>query len=1281
MLGHGRPLQLGGRTHPLLPTSAHRLLRLVCAIALIACPLTLRAEEVELRLRLFWGGGEARPWVGKIGVTGGALTELALLGSEPDEHASVWLAGGELHVAQRRARVQSGVDVTVRAPRDAQLLALFGRGDGPPREDPVAVPIASLLGETTAKPLDEKQNRLTVQRAPGDRLRVRSAHERWVFSPGETLRLTVEPHQLDIPAESRVRLQVTLREARGGRTWNTWDFDRTADAQGRLAAIEFESPVPSVEGAYDIVLNLSGKRRTRKATFAERLVQFVVVAPQAPRPDLAVAAPAFDKLVEEIDPAAPAKSKRLPVLQARRRQPLGLGEAHPSSHPLGALMELAPDGREPRIAWEAYSLNVQEPGVPHLLEVEYPTDITQTLGISVLEPNAAGAMGPVGVDSGVFIGEEQTAAVPGLAKHRVIFWPKTATPTVLLTNRRDGARAVFGKLRVWRGPVELPPVASVGGEVKGRTLAAYFERPLMVENFSASDTADAATGRSLRDWRTHLEAATRLAQYLRYAGYSGAVLSVAAEGSALYPSAVIEPTPRWESGPLFSTGQDPATKDVVELFCRVFDREGLQLTPALDLAAPIPALEAVRRGGSDPGIEWIGPDGAALAVHEAGPRYNLLHPRVQETAFAAVHELISRYSHHPCFSGVAIQLSSGSFAALPALEYGVDDATIERFERETGIRLAVPGGPQRFNQRARQLTTQHRKAWEAWRTAQALRWQEELQEELVRNNPQAKLLVAGVGLFDRADVQRDLLPTLPRKISVEGALYKAGLDVERLGQQAGAVMLRPTRLTPPGPLEGQALDLTLAQANTLDRAVQTALQPAALLYRPPLVGQIVGFDAKSPVRNTHTRLLTQPAGAAARPLVHALATLDAQALVEGGLMLTLGQEEARQDLVRIFRQLPAAAFETLSPEPQPAVVRTFADDRHTWMYAVNDSPWPVTLDLQVAAPPGCTAQSLDGRRMAPPLAPHGASHWELKLWPYDLWGARFDVAGVRLADARATLPDTVVPALRARVNDLRDRVGVVGQAPRLDTLENPGFEIPSKPEAATPGWQLSPADAGQLRLDSQEKHGDGRAAVVASDGPPVSLLSEPFTPPATGRITVLAWMRVSDPDDPPALRLALQGELRGQDYYRYAALGRGQEHALRGGWSLYKFRVDDLPLEGLNKLRVRFDLMGAGEVWIDDVELSSLTFTEKEQRELQLLVYSAYEKLEQGQVRDCQQILEGYWPRFLVQHIPLTQPRMARQPGPPAPREAPPATEAPAKSEAPTMLESLRTRLNPFKWR
>ncbi len=1280
MLGHGRPIQLGGRTFHLLPTAAHRLLRFVCAIAWIAFPLAVRAEEVELRLRLFWGGGEPRPWVGKIGVTGGAFSDLAPLGTEPDEHASVWLATGEVNVVQRRPRAQSGVDVTVRAPREAQLLVLLGRGDAPPRDEPVAIPISSLLAEPANKPLDDKENRLQVQRSPDDRLRVRAARNHWILAPGEALRMTIEPHLAEVPAETRARLQVTLREARGGRIWNQWDFDRVADAQGNLATVDFDSPAPGVEGAYELTLNLSGKRRARKATFAERAVQFVVVASRRPSSDAPPAATTFDKLVEEIDPSSPAKTKRLPVLQARRKLPVGLGEARPSPHPLGTLMELAPEGREPRIAWEAYTLSVQETGVPHMLEVEYPTDVTQTLGISVLEPNAAGMLGSVGVDSGVYVGEEQTTAEPALAKHRMVFWPKSTAPLVLLTNRRDGARAVFGKLRVWRGPTELPP-ADFSSSGEGRTLAAYFERPLLVENFSATDALDASTGRPLNDWQTHLEAATRLADYLKYAGYSGVVLSAALEGSALYPSTVAEPTPRWENGALFSTGQDPAPKDVLELICRVFDREGLELTPAIDLAAPLPALETLRRGGSEPGIEWIGPDGAPLSVHEAGPRYNLLHPRVQEAAFAAVHEIIARYGRHPCFGGIALQLTGGSFAVLPGLEYGVDDATVECFQRDTGIRLNVAGGSQRFSQRARQLTAQHRKDWEAWRTGQVTRWQQELQEELSRTKPTARLLLTGTGLFDRRDVQRDLLPALPRKISVEGALYKAGLDVDRLSQQSGAVLLRPTRLGAPGPLEGQALDLALAQATGLDRAIGASPRPAALLFQPPLVAQAPGFDARSPARGSHVRLITQASGAGARPLVHSLATLDAHVIVDGGAMLTLGKEESQRDLVRLFRSLPSVTFDTLTPEPQPAIVRTFADDRQTWMYAANDSPWPTTVSLEVIAPTGCVAESLDGRRPPPPLPAGGPSVWELKLEPYDAWGARFNMAGVRLGSPRATLPEATAAALRARINDLRDRVGLLHQAPRLEALANPGFEAVGSGELPAPHWQLSPTGEGQLRLDGSEKHGGEMALVVASDGPPVSLLSDPFPAPTTGRISVWAWMRIGDPDNPPTLRLALQGELRGQDYYRYAALGSGQEHALRGGWSLYKFRVDDLPLEGLTKLRARFDLMGAGEVWIDDVELSDLNFTEKEQRELQLLVFSAYEKLEQGQYRECQQILEGYWPRFLVQHIPLSQPRMARQPEPAAAVRPTPPPDAAKKPASPGILESMRTRLNPFKWR
>ena len=53
------------------------------------------------------------------------------------------------------------------------------------------------------------------------------------------------------------------------------------------------------------------------------------------------------------------------------------------------------------------------PGRPHILEVDYPSDVPQTLGISIVEPNAAGALTPIGLDSGVDVPAE---AIGGRAR-------------------------------------------------------------------------------------------------------------------------------------------------------------------------------------------------------------------------------------------------------------------------------------------------------------------------------------------------------------------------------------------------------------------------------------------------------------------------------------------------------------------------------------------------------------------------------------------------------------------------------------------------------------------------------------------------------------------------------------------------------------------------------------------------------------------------------------------------------------------------------------------------
>ena len=168
--------------------------------------------------------------------------------------------------------------------------------------------------------------------------------------------------------------------------------------------------------------------------------------------------------VAEIDPAEPLnpawwnRFAQLAVLPGfRNKEALGTGEAAPWQHPqLGEkLIQLGPGGREPNISWEAYPLPIDKPGEPHVLEIDYPSDVPQSLGISIVEPNSAGAVLPVGLDSGVYVPDEAAQETPRLEKHRLIFCPRTRSPLVLLTNRRDGSRAVYGRTAAVRraGPV------------------------------------------------------------------------------------------------------------------------------------------------------------------------------------------------------------------------------------------------------------------------------------------------------------------------------------------------------------------------------------------------------------------------------------------------------------------------------------------------------------------------------------------------------------------------------------------------------------------------------------------------------------------------------------------------------------------------------------------------------------------------------------------------------------------------------------------------------------
>ncbi|MEX0678880.1 MAG: family 10 glycosylhydrolase [Pirellulales bacterium] len=1247
-----------------------------------------------MKLRIAWGGGAERIWHGAMGLSAGSFRELKPLGIEADEPGSIWLDGTQIQIRQPSARAYDGVDLSVTADLDARMT-IWLSNDQAETAKTLQIALRDLIGQQpyhTA--LDDAGNRLFVSRSPGDRLRIDFERDHLVFEPGESFSFQVRPFLVET-STAGLRLQAKITTNPGDQ--RVWSEEYATGDEGTATSITIR--VPQTEGVYDLSIAAAQPSRIKKRLglqkpVAERKIQLVVLEPQAS----ALAGEPPTSRVVEINPVNPRWWERfanLPLFGGFPKGPLGNGHAAPWEHPsLGSLIQLGPGGAAPEISWEAYPLPIKYSGQVHVLEIEYPSDVPQAMGISLLEPNAAGAVMPIGLDSGVYVSDEEAAGPPQLAKHKVVFWPRTKTPLLLITNRRPGSPAVYGKITVLSAASSqfsmltlgrtdsassLPP-AFADEKRPERLWAGYLDRPLVPENFGAPEALDRQSFRSLDDWNTFHQGGIRLVRYLKHVGFGGLMLSVYADGSTIYPSRILEPTPRYDTGVFFATGQDPRRKDALELFFRLFDREGLVLIPALQFAAPLPELEALKRaGGPDAaGIEWIGPDGKPWLASGAprqglAPYYNLLDPRVQQAMLNAALEVVARYANHDSFGGLALQLSPDGYAQLPGQAWGYDDPTVARFQRETTIQ--VPGGgSQRFAHRAKFLEGPGREAWLTWRAAVVARFHRRLEREIAARHPGAKLYLAGGTLLEDRQTLYQLRPTLPRRTKLDLAIKELGIQVQSYRADQGIVMLRPQLLRPSAaPLPAPALETEIYLSAEMDRLFAGMTERGSLFYHEPQKARLANFDVDSPfgAAKTYTWLVSQmsPAGDRnRRRFVHSLAISDACEVFDGGWLLPLGQEGALSELINVFRQLPAGKFETLAGEFQPVTIRTLTRDGQTYVYLVNDSPWNVGAAIELEAPPDCRLEKIGTSPGVGPLVRSGTlATWDVSLRPYDLVAARLSAPNVRVRNPLVSVPVEVRQALERRIADLVARVAASGNPQPLGVIENTGFELPPAGDEIA-GWTIGAAMGGRVALDSRFKHSGDQSILLSSSGQSVSIASVPFDPPTTGRLAVEVQLRAADPRNPPALKIAVEGEMReGVFNNPHGIIERvGEKARVSGDWVPYSFPIIDVPSEGLSNLRVRFELLGAGEVWIDDVQVFGLWFDDVERLELGKIVSLASLHLEKRQFADCTRLLEGYWPQFLVANVAISPANtpLAQRRQPTAPPREPP--------KKPGMLENLR---------
>ena len=1272
---------------------------------LISSPAS--AADVDIRLRVAWGGGEPRAWQGTIRVTSGQLSEATVLGLEADAPGSIQqVDSSTLRVYPRSPHSYDGCDVRIVAPDDARLLVELSDEGGP--APAIEIPLSKAIQTFQNIELDNRGNRLLAQRAPGDTLRVKLSRDSLVFGPGEKLEAEIAPTSLSLSPSTAYLLSTTLQYARSDTELKREEQEIRTDESGALASLPMSFALPSEEGVYDVRIALYPKRLTtslvRGKPIAERKIQLVVVSPA----ERILPQQQPWRVADEVDPANPRWWERLPRFSSLRKlpawsnQPIGSGPIRTRRHIEQTWVEL------PTAGWQAYPLSITTPGRLHMLEIDYPSDLEQTLGVSLVEPNAAGQVVPIGLDSGIDVRAPAVGHRQQVQKLRIPFWPQTRSPVIVLTNRHGERTAVYGRIVVQTGPDDLPALSlPPAGRKPQRMLAAYYDKPLLAENFSATEGLDPITGRSLDDWATFYDGAKRMVEYLKHAGYNAVILTVACEGSAIYPSRHLQPTPKYDTGTFFELGQDPVRKDVLELVLRMCDRSGIQVIPAIQFSSPLPELETMRLTNpqGSVGIEPIGPDGRTWGERNGlrrgmGVYYNPLDSRVQQAVRRVVDELADRYGKHPSFAGVALHSGSDSFTLLPDESYSLDDITLAQFEQDTAV--ALPGGPERIALRARLLTGEQTQAWQAWRGKRMSAMFNLLNEDLKQRHPGAKLYITSADLLASRQMQQWLRPMLPPTTATQEALLTTGLDLSQINNSGPVVLPRPQRISAGSPTLGKTLHASWNNSPELSAAFTALGQGAAMHYLEPAPLQLPEFDALSPFgpENTHTWFIAQipPAGPAARQrFVQSIAALDARTLIDGGWLLPLGQEASLRELAQVYRRLPPEPFRTVEPRingsrVQPVVVRTLRRDGKTYFYLVNDSPWPITVELDWQSPRTLHFEPYAVERESSVTRDGTMSTWTTRMEPYDLVGGEVDSADADVAAWRVLLAKNVEDELRERIRDLRQRANALRAPESRDLLANPSFEM-ELVDGEFPGWVHARGEGITVELDPSQGYRSPQSLHVVSrrkqDGaaPIVWLRSEPFAPPATGRLSVVAWLRVDNPEKQPKLRLAVEGKLDGQTYYRRANVGVGEDgralKPLQKGWASYRFPLTDLPVSGLTDLRVGFDLMGEGEVWIDSVEVYDLWFEDNERDELLKYIAAADFQLAAGQVGDCERFLDSYWPRFLRQFVKLEDARLAgpvegnlpivpaAKPERPKPSAAI-AAPAPEPAERTSVLERMR---------
>lgn len=1250
---------------------------------------TIRSADssINTRLRIAWGGGKPIQWAGTIEVSTGHFQHLVNHGVEIDPSSvlssnqpreGISTLHNQISVSQNSAQQYDALDVSLTTSRQAHLKINLVSIDDPNITFQIDRPIEQFLFKSLNMELDDDGNRGQVRRAPGDVLRIQHQRPTMVFNPNEVFKLSMIPHLLERERSGTFQYSAYVIATDQQQVIHQQEHQVELSEPGQFPIwSDLKIPIPSRPGVYSIALRVDSKRFTdtlvRSAPLATRKIQFVVVGGF----DAAPATQARWTEVVRFNPADPAWWEHLVSLNPtdQLKYLTGSSPGDLGFKPFGndKVQEIEYEGRPySKLAdggWQAYPITIEHLNRPHLLEVEYPANLAQTMAISILEQNALGKIIPLGIDSGFYLHKPEWSQSNESLKHKILFWPKSKHPMLVLRNQFGTRDAVFGEIVVseLQGNLsELYAAHTKSADTEyepadRRQSLTYFHKPLFMENFGAPEATTGDNTTTLDDWNTFYQGGIRLADYLQYSGNSGAIVNVLSDGSSLFPSRYFDSLPKYDSGAFFSNGQDPLKKDVVEMLLRVFDNRQLTFVPAIQLSGRLHELEAI--GEHDKSI-YLNSGLKSVPSEDETPRYNPLDPRVQSAVQQFIGSLVQRYQHHPSFGGLCLELTPNSCTQLPSANWIPDPKTLVRFFEEQQL---VPSTSHDENILA--IQQQYRRQWIAWVKQELMNFYVQLAEKfptLISANSNARIYISTAELYKTSLARQLAHPAIPPRNRLPGLLNQLGLNPEATKAFGHVVWLQPNQANPVLDPVSQHVQMELNHSTEIGKLYAQQKSSGILFQHTPHMARLPHLEQLSPwgPENTNTwfaNILTPSNQFNRQRFISALAKSDQQFLVDGGWMLSMGQEDSTRQLFHTFRQLPSVKFDTVrvtgNPIAQPLIIRKYlsVDDNHrsSYLYVLNNAPWATTAQVELLLPPNGHPVAL-GQESKSSFRwhPKGAT-WQLVMEPFDLIAVRIDHAEAEVIGANVQYNQEVVTQLQNNLLKINQRLGPLQQPSSRTPLKNADFEAPTGNQSVS-GWLYNSQAGNRLEIEqdsaqSGNQHLSLRRPITSRQV--LWVRSEPFNVPPTGRVAFTVWMKTSSPDHQPSIRLSIEGRLNGKVYYRPRTIGKPESgisttrnvNPLTAEWNRYVLIVDDLPTQGLTDLRVGFDLMSPGHVDIDNLQVYDLWFQQREYRELMKDISIAYAQPGQGRVSDCFEYLGSYWPEYLTKYAPSKRDNIAMQ--------------------------------------